>query len=104
MNLTTVNAAGRPHIGHHSKKRSILEQTERIHAGFATHHRIPAALEGGLHIRHDRWLIFDEQHGQGLRLQGWQAHGCFTPAATPKEAVWEMAGSRTMKVAPWPPI
>ncbi len=100
MHLTSVHPAGRAHVRHHPQKCAVFQQAEGIHARLAADHGISAALESGLDVCHDGGLIFDQQHGQRMGSQGWEAHGCFTPAATPNDAVWDAAGRRTMNVAP----
>jgi hypothetical protein len=67
VNLPAVHAAGSAHVGYDAEKCAFFEQTQSIHARFATDYGIAAALKSGLNICHHGGLILDEQHGQRLR-------------------------------------
>src|ERR1700722_12871112 len=103
MHLPSVHSSGGAHVRHHAQIFAVFQQAEGIRARLAADYGISAALQSGLYVGHDRGLIFDQQHGQRLRFESWLAHGCITPAATLKEAVWGAAGRRTTNVAPCPP-
>src|SRR4029077_6818863 len=100
VDVSAIHAPRSAHIGNHAKEFSALEQAQAFGSGLSADDGVAVALQGGTNISHDGGLVLNQQHWQGDGFGSRECHHCTTPAAAPTEAVSNVAGRRTMNVAP----